>query len=331
MTHLEQLLIRLRDGVTASPADLERAAALVRSDERIPAELREIVFADPEEAAADAAGVLALLGADDLGELIASAILAEAGPLFPEDLPGDIPGDLVGDIVAAIATVPDGAPDAVEAPDDDWAPIGLALAEGLRREAEGFEIADAVMRHVPLADFGWGPVLADAVSTEAGTVDVAGGVLAALDRREMPVAAAVWAEAGTVDVADAVMSALGIAPAMPAGSLAAAVRAEAGTVDVTEAVMSLVAPPRRAAGGLPAANNHSAWAYRGLALAAAALLTIVVGRSVIPGAAPAPSEVLVFAQAGDVVVEDLSYGDDVVVLQTAGDQEAVILWLDEEA
>ena len=40
---------------------------------------------------------------------------------------------------------------------------------------------------------------------------------------------------------------------------------------------------------------------------------------------------MLFAHAGEVVVEDLSYGDDVQVLQTEGDEGAVILWVDEEA
>ena len=38
-----------------------------------------------------------------------------------------------------------------------------------------------------------------------------------------------------------------------------------------------------------------------------------------------------FAMAAEVIVEDLSYSDTVQVMQTEGDEGALIIWLDEEA
>jgi hypothetical protein len=319
MTHLEQILIQLREGAECSPEVLARALALVRADERIPEELRGVVFADPAEASEDAAGLLALLGSDDLGDLLASAVLAEAG-----DLP-------------------------FAAEDDEWTPIGDCLAEGLRAEADGFEVTHPVMRRLPAVDFAWGPVLADAVAREAGGVDVAGGVIAAVAAfdpradRVVPLSEAVLTEAGTVDVCGAVMAALDLSEGERRIDVAAAVRAEAGTADVADVVMARLgmlaatAAGGAAAGGgrswLAPANDVRGWSFAGVALAAVALFSLVVGRLVVPiesGVAVAP-EALVFAQAGDVVVEQLTYGDDVVVFQTEGEQGVVILWLDEEA
>ncbi|MEZ4239688.1 MAG: hypothetical protein R3F59_26740 [Myxococcota bacterium] len=305
MTHLEQILVRLRDGET-SPDLVARAIALVRADERIPDDVREVAFGDPTEAAEDAAGLLAVLGADDLGDLLVSAVMAAAGePPVPHEVPHE--GD-----------------------DDAWAPIGACLVAGLRAEAEGFEVAHAVMRRAlaggAAVDFAWGPVIAEAVAQEAGQVEVAGAVHAVLGAPALaPVAAAVLAHAGSVDVSGAVLAELGHERGL---DVAAAVRAEAGSVDVAEAVLF-----RLGFGALPApANDARGWSFAGLALAAAALLSVVVSRLVVPvGVGPVPSEALVFAQAGDVVVEDLSYADDVVVFQTEGEQGVVILWLDEEA
>ena len=67
-----------------------------------------------------------------------------------------------------------------------------------------------------------------------------------------------------------------------------------------------------------------------VALAAAALVGVVIGRMANP-LVGGESDLMLFAQAGDVVVEDLSYGDSVQVFQFEGEQGAVILWVDEGA
>lgn len=306
-THLEQLLHRLRDGV-GTPDDLERARALARSDARIPDELREIVLCDPSEAAEDAAGLLAVLGADDLGEILVAAVLAEAGD--PEPIADD---------------------------EDEWGPIGLVLAEGLRAEADGFEIAGEVMKRIAAADFARGAILAEAVVDEAGDADVAEAVLAAVGWKSLPIAAAVAAEAGRVDLADAVLAAVGHGRV----AVREALVAEAGTVDVADAVMRAIAPVaavRRELEARPVvhpvrapANNNRGWIGAVVAMAAAALIAVGVGVERLMPADPGASTPLAFAHAGDVVVEDLSYAENVVVFQTEGDQGAVILWLDEEA
>jgi hypothetical protein len=303
-TTLETLLVQIRDG-TADPATLGRARALVQVDERIPPELRGEVLCEPAEAETDAVGLLAMLGADDdLG--LAAAVREEAGAFLAIEIP-----DLVFDT------------------DDGWEPIGVALREGLVAEADGFEIADAVVRRLPMAGFSWGPVLADAVAAEGGSPDLTEAVFGALEQTFVPVSGAIAAEAGEIDVVAAVMAALAAdLPLAAAAPVADAVRAEAGSVDVVAAVMAVVDPVPTA---LPrASNNNRGWSFGLVVMAAVALLTVSVGRLVTP-LVGVPESGLMFAHAGDVVVEDLSYADNVQVFQTEGDQGAVILWLDEEA
>ena len=155
-------------------------------------------------------------------------------------------------------------------------------------------------------------------------------------------AEAVRAEAGSVDVVDAVLGAsLGLASAPP---VAEAVRAEAGSVDVVDAVLGALALGARpqavelermpsSVGSAPTppriANDRRAWATIGLAIAAAMLATMI--GVAMPWGGSLEDGQMTFAHAGEVVVEDLSYGDDVSVLQTEGDEGAVILWVDEEA
>jgi hypothetical protein len=76
-----------------------------------------------------------------------------------------------------------------------------------------------------------------------------------------------------------------------------------------------------------------------VALAAAALLAFLVGRSSVPGGTsdpmsvatttPVEQEHLEFAQAADTVIEDLEYADGVQVAQIEGSDGAVILWVDD--
>lgn len=299
---LENLLIRLRDGA-ASAEDVDRARVLVRSDARLPEELRTVVLADDEDLSADAAGLLVILGAaDPLAELLADAVRAEGG--------------------------------APELPRDTWDDLADALRDGLQAEAGEIDVAEAVGQRV--GGWAWSVAVADAVRAEAGEVPVDAAVLAELELTGPPVADAVRAFAGTVDVADAVMTALGF----EAPAVRDAVVAEAGAVDVVARVMAEVAPApvvelRPAASAAPVtptpANDARGWTWAGVALAAVALVAVVVGQLGDPFGAGAEPAKLLFAKAGEVVVEDLSYGDDVQVFQTEGEQGAVIIWVDEEA
>lgn len=321
MTTLETLLMQLRDG-PPDPSALARARALLVGDARIPEDVREIALTDPAEATEDAVGLLAVLGLDELGLGLADALREELEAPADPDL------------------------------DDEWAPIGLALRDGLVAEAAGVEVAGAVLRRLRLADFAWGPVLADAVQAEAGVFDVADAVLAAVGGAEAPVAAAVRAEAGEIDGIELTVARALELEVLPVRE---ALLAEAGTApDVTDAVMDRIgaadamraaaksmpaggAAPSRSSVGAPVdvpPPANDGWGFRqlrrwgvGLAVAAAALLSVVVAWQSTGGS----DESLVFAQAGDVVIEDLSTGDNVSVVQLEGDDGAVILWVDEEA
>lgn len=297
MTTLETLLVAIRDG-TAPPDALDRARKLAERDARIPEDLRDVVLIEPSEASSDAAGLLAVLGADDIGEILSAALLEESGlaPQAPEVADPDL--------------------------DDEWAPIGAALREGLLAEAEGVEVVDAVMRRIPLRDFPWGPVLAGAVTNEAGSADVAPEVLSLLPFAEAPpVAAAVRAAAGRVEIADSVMQSLGLSRPLP---IAEAVRASAGSIDITARVMLQILPEAHT----PAPANRR-YAFVSLLLAAVALLVVVAtGRLAGSGLS---GETLRFARASEVIVEDLNYANDVQVMVIEGDDGAVILWFDEEA
>jgi hypothetical protein len=137
-------------------------------------------------------------------------------------------------------------------------------------------------------------------------------------------------EARGVDVSDAVMASLGIG-ALP---LAEAIRFEAGPVGIADAVMrsisTPVVEPTPKPANDPTFRAARRWGMGIVALAAAALVAIVVGRLASPPGG-ADEHPLLFAQAGDVVVEDLRFDDDVQVFQIEGEQGAVILWVDEGA
>lgn len=301
---LETLLERVRDGV-ASVDEVAQARSLVAHDARLPEELREVALRDDDDLEADAVGLLAVLGAD---------------PLF-----GDVLREALDDEAASgdFDEVPDG-----------WEVVATALREGLVAMADGVDVADAVMHRIPAPSWAWGPALADAVRAEAGEVDVADAVMASLGAEAFaPVADAVHAEAGEVDVADAVMASLGAEAFAP---VADAVRAEAGEVDVADAVLAELAPAAAAmppavqtAPAVPAQANGR-WAMRAFLAAAVALLAVGVSQGLMGGETNAPGGAeIVFAAAGDVVVEDLDYADDVVVMQAEGDEGAVILWMED--
>lgn len=306
----EILLLRLRDG-DVRPGDLEHARALAAADDRVPPELRGEVFRSVTELEADAAGILAVLGLDDLGGILAEGIGAEVAEL---------------DAAAALA-VPDAA----------WTALAAVLVEGIAAEAAGVDLAEDVVRRLPVAAFAHGGLVGSAVAGEAGVVELAGEVAAVIGAPSVPVADAVRALAGTVDVVDGVLAAIGA----PVVDVAAAVRAEAGPVDVVADVMAAVgawrtdaAPVEVRAAAAPA--NGSRWSFAGFALAASLLVSVVVSRYESPVVDPVPvvstaHGAAVFAHAGEVVIEDLQYDAGVQVIQTEGEDGAVILWVDEEA
>jgi hypothetical protein len=276
---LEILLQQLRDKPLAPDERQSLVASareLARADERFPEDVRALVFLDPSEASADAAGLLAILGLDDLGDLLTEALGAQ------------------------IVEV-DGSLDVEE---QVWAPYSAAIRSSVIDLAGELEVSDVVFRTV------------------------------GADERRAPVRDAVLSACGPVEVVEQVLAAVGLVDSRPA--IAAAIHAEAGAVDIVEPVLTAVAPRKRLFDLPKAANDPrpAAWYRRsgfiGVALAAAAALLLTFTRGPV-GSAEFDIHPLVFAQAGDVVIEDLTVGDGVQVIQIEGADGSVILWVDEEA
>jgi hypothetical protein len=216
------------------------------------------------------------------------------------------------------------------------------LPDDVRRDAladDADTVADATallgLFGAPLLS-GSGLSFAALVDEASADIDVAGAVVGELGLPLVPIAEAVSAEAGEVDVSADVFAALGLERV----AVADAVRAEAGEVDVARRVFAELGLSKRPPIVEPAApmplpvndlrgfgwfSKRASWG--GLALAAAALFALVIGRSSTPDAIPA--EHLVFAQSGDLVIEDLSYAEGVQVVQLEGSEGAVILWVDD--
>ena len=351
INELERLLIRVRDGL-AKPDEYHRARMLAQADPRLPEVLRQGVL--DEEAQAEAAGLLALLGVEDgLGPLLRDAVLDEAGIMEEAGL------------------------------DDGWQQISDALREGLQDEALGVEVVDEVFARLGIESQ---PPVAESIRFEAGVAELSASVCAEVDAAApLDFAAALFAEAGQIDVADVVMAAIGAekdlqlshAVAEEAGDidladaimselgvealgLAEAATAEAGTIDIANAVMArlgeqalpLTAAVRDEAGSIdiadavmlrirrdarapieelpqPANSRRWAWATVATLVAAAALLFVVRGVMFSP-VVEAEKE-LRFASSAEIVVHDLEYGDNIQVFQAEGDEGAMILWVEEGA
>lgn len=218
--------------------------------------------------------------------------------------------------------------------------FGAALAAAIRDHAGDVEI-DLASLELPL-----GIPVADAVTCAAGPApEVWPAVARALDVRvEAPLATAIRAAAGPAPVLwAAIAPAIGATDELP---IAAAVRAAAGEMSsvwpaVSAAIRPVAVPgPEKAipsslgvAPRLPRAAN-STWSLRGLALvAAAAMVSVAVWRWPDPTSAIAPQEIvassMVFANTEDTQVVDLSYGEEVTVVQVEGDQGALILWVED--
>jgi hypothetical protein len=245
-------------------------------------------------------------------ECVRARELALGDDRLPEEIrPGLLERDLVPDAVGLLAVLGadvafgDELAAAIDAEtggrrvevalDDEWTPVRSALARGLEEEAAGF--------------------------------DVTGAVLAALGLEEpdLPVAEAVRAEAGEIDIADDVTL-------FTSGVVAEAVREEAGTVDLVGDVMQQVRQTALAPAStpLPEPANTRRWFLAALTMAAALVLSVMVGRSVWNAGEPAPYA-MQFASAEEIVVNDLSYGEStaVHVFQAEGDNAPLIIWVDD--
>ena len=311
----EPLHILLRHIVegSASPDDVSQARQWVSNDDRLPPDLRRDAFMDEDEIVADAVALLSLLtDSDVLGEALGHAVRGEAGRM------------------------PEGGRaqpwDSKESKED---------LSGILATPEGrLDVSEAVMGRVSRDATGWvhGPVLAEAVRFEAGRVDCVSEVMEACRGvQEAPVEAAVRSGAGRVDVSDVVRERLGQEAFMP---VAEAVRAEAGQVDVWEGVRAGMeaagswrseGTPEDGQRGQPSANRgFPAWV--GWAVAAVAVMSMGLWDWSPPaGSQDRTQPEMRFAMASEVIVEDLSYSDTVQVMQTEGDEGALIIWLDEEA
>jgi len=257
MTELDRLLRRIRDGET-QPALLERARALLRVDERLPPELREIGLEDEDPDIA-AGALLGVLGLDEglFGGLLGEALRAEAGPLDAA-VPDPVVPPVEADVPAALP--PAGAETSERVTAEMLAAQeaqGLPpVAQAVRAEAGQVELAVDVLRALGVEVIQIGPAVAElagevdvavAVSTrlgalappvsqalrhEAGEADVAASVVAPLGDPLWPISQAIRFEAGEIDIAAQVVP--------ETVDVRAAVRAEAGEVDLASAVMGAI-------------------------------------------------------------------------------------------
>ena len=210
----------------------------------------------------------------------------------------------------------------------------LPVAASVMSSSGSVDVTESVLGRVDRegSDWVYGSALAAAVREEAGASPLAtADVMAACDLEAgIPVAAALRHEMGRVDVSAAVYERLSSGSAPPVGE---AVRSEAGSVDVVDAVMREIGAGRRVLRDLssvPPAANRS-WGAWATAAVAAAVLWVVAPGAMEWNVGVGAEEPIRFAMAAEVIVEDLSYSDTVQVMQTEGDEGALIIWLDEEA
>ena len=242
--------------------------------------------------------------------------------------------------------------------------VSAMLAASLHAEAGDIDVVQAIL--ATLGESGARTPLAAALVSEAGRVELTQAIFEELGLtiHSTALKSAVADEAGEVSLAEPVLERLGHSDAARTSDLGMAIRAaagdigdvwsriaaeiepSAGTLPVREAVVQeageidIVRPVMHTVqrdslgivGELPAPANQPRWGFAALlAVAAAALLMIGVRASVgeLPlDIAPTP---LQFAAAGEVVVHELEYSENVQVFQVEGDEGAMILWVDEEA
>ena len=304
---LHMLLIAIREG-TAPEGAFAEARELLLGDVRVPDDLKEEALTAPSEREADAAALLAILGLDDdLSGVLRGAVAHEAG-----------------EMESVFASAP-------------WEESERrVLAESVEASSGSVDVAEHVLGRVDRegSDWVYGPTLSAAVKDEAGQSPVSvGQILASCGlQEELRVADAIRDGAGSVDVSADVVEALSFQSAIP---VAAAIRSECGQVDVLDSVMRELSPLQPSVVELatvPAPANRSWGAWVSAAVAAAVLLA--VGPNMMgwnAGTSDVRVDPLRFAMAAEVIVEDLSYSDTVQVMQTEGDEGALIIWLDEEA
>ncbi len=166
---LESLLFRIRDGL-ATVEEVQLARDWVRTDPRLPEELRSIAdFVDDPEG--DAAGLLAVLGAD---------------PLFGDVLREGIAAELEEASITAADV------------DEPWS-WSRPLAAAIRAESGEVELAGPVLEALGSPSLPVG----EAIRAESGEVELAGPVLEALGSPSLPVGEAIRAESGEVALWDA--------------------------------------------------------------------------------------------------------------------------------
>ena len=156
--------------------------------------------------------------------------------------------------------------------------LGSMVRAGLAHDP-GHEVVDDVMAAIGAER----PLVADAIRSEAGEVDIAAEALAQVEAEApWPVAEAVHALAGPIDIAEQVLSALD-APGLP---IAQAVQSEAGAIVIADRVMAELAAPvampaPSTAPVLPRpANTNRRWM---MSVLAAAAVMLVVGAGTLVG------------------------------------------------
>jgi hypothetical protein len=285
------------------------AAPLFDASSTVEADELEIEWSEPDPEWAYIASALADLRQFGLDVEVVDSVMRDLGDDGVLALRGSVAIALLAE-AGDVNVLASGAVSELVGP---WLPV----SEAIHREAGAVDVARAVLEELGESSL---PIL-DAVAGEAGEVDVASVVLATLGSDELMVVDAVRAEAGSVDIAAVVLAATGDT-ALP---VAAAVATEAGSVDVAAPVQRrlresalpsvLVDAPK-----VPEAANprwSRGWGWAAAALAAVAM--VAVGIAQMGSVAP---EEMVFAGAGELVVEDLEYADDVVVMQAEGDEGA---------
>jgi hypothetical protein len=269
--------------------------------------------------AVDVSGaVLAELGLRDAALPIADAVRAEAGCV-----------DVADEVLARLGLVEDvlpiglalraeaGTVDVVEVVDRVVSPAWLSAMLDHELGASAHQLATSRLRQDPgscrdmtaFADIG--RKLRLGVQDEAGPAPLLWGDIAA--------------RIGVAD-AEAVQGYDG-------ASVAAAVRAECGTCDVSAEVMRQVRKSALAPVARVQAPANRGWSVAAVALAAVALVAVLAGRSLYGTDVLVEVEpTLQFAAADEIVVDDLSYGENatVQVFQQDEDGAALIIWVDEE-
>ncbi len=317
MNELDQLLQRIADGED-SPAVVERARALLREDVRLPNELREIGLEDDDPQIA-ASALLGVLGLDDgiFGGLLSEAIGLEAGE----------PSASASDEVVTAAQLAE--------QESEW---GIPVADAVRAESGVVDLSyawsgglEAVAQAVreSAGDFAWEgerpwadvPV-ADAVRHESHSIELWPIVSRTLfkDWAGMPIRDAVTDGGGQVpELWSSIASSVDADPGVP---VADAVRDQAGSVDLVSDVMLTLAPATTEIDVPAAANSSRFFMFLATAaVAAVALLAVAVQFSGNPGASVTSGGEMEFAKAGEVILEEMSYDEDVEVIVTLPDDE----------